>query len=649
MPISIRHRSPALLVSAVAILLWTVMSTPLQADESQGYLNRFWQTSDGMPSNSVNDIGKDRDGFLWIATGAGVARFDGLRFEVFYTRDGLPDTQLRCLHVDRRNRVWVGTRRGVAYRENGAWVIPSGFPNEPVFSLGEGTDGSIWVGTFIGCWKWDDGGFTKINLGDITPDVRSFLGEGGSGMWILTRDNLCLWHPETPGTVEPVPGPWENKDLRDLARDHAGRVIVCGTGVLLRREGDHWEDLNPMIPNGDQNANLACAVAADDTIWLATRNHGLTFLHDAATGVIDSTGDLSLNDVRSVMTDANGMIMAGTNGGGINILRRRPFDTYSTNEGLGGTVTSALAIDRQGEILAGTDGGGIFRKENGRFRPCYRNSGLPGDGLIWSLCVGVDDSIWVGTYQDGLFRIRGDQVEKITPATGFSGNPIPALGGTRDGGVLVGTSSEGVRKWKGGQLDPDLSGPPGEGFVVYDVLEDHLGRIWVATGEQGLWVFENGGWRETTRSVGMPELLPAVIHEGGDGDLWVGSLGQGLARYHENQWTAWDVRDGMVSDTICQILEDDSGNLWLGSDRGLQRVSIAVLGAYHRDESGLPMESMLFGRTDGRIAHPAVQRGTRQPGGPRRRWLPLVFAGLGCDPGGSNKVSQIHPPAIRPN
>jgi len=85
----------------MSVLIYACTSMAF-AGEGRSFLNRFWQTSEGMPSNVVSAVQRDADGFLWIATGAGVARFDGTRFEVFADKDGLPDTRITSLHIDRR-------------------------------------------------------------------------------------------------------------------------------------------------------------------------------------------------------------------------------------------------------------------------------------------------------------------------------------------------------------------------------------------------------------------------------------------------------------------------------------------------------------------------------------------------------------------
>ena len=294
------------------------------------------------------------------------------------------------------------------------------------------------------------------------------------------------------------------------------------------------------------------------------------------------------------------MILAGTNGGGINLLRRRLFDTYSTGEGLGSTITTALVASRSGVVFAGTDGSGIFIKKDGKFVPHFRNQGLPDNGLIWSICESPDQRLWVGTHHDGLFRFQQDKMQKIPLAPELTDQSICALLETRDGGLLIGTHDAGVHKWMDGQFTPDFPRlSPGEQSVVYDMLEDHQGRIWVATGSFGLWMLDNGTWTNMTRQLASPGLLAAVLHESSNGDLWIGSLGQGLARIHDGHLAQWNQRDGIVSDTICQILEDDSACLWLGTDRGLQRVSRAALDAYRQNSHALPVESMRFSREDG--------------------------------------------------
>ncbi|MCW1922017.1 histidine kinase [Luteolibacter arcticus] len=574
------------------LLMLSAILTGWSPVRGASYLNRIWQTGDGLPSNSVNGVVRDREGFLWLATGNGVARFDGLRFELHSIVDGLPDTMIHSLHLDRSGRIWVGTRRGAAYRENGKWLIPQGIPNEQIYSLGEAQDGSIWLGTYTECWRWSQGKATRVDLGDIPADTRSFLDDGYGGLWILTRGHLCRWSPDQPGVARVVPGPWSGYDLRDLCRDAQGRMIVCGTGLLLRESEDGWENLGDSMPGGP-GANLVCTTGPDGVLWIATRDRGVMLLDHGKWSTIDSTTQLSLDDVRSLLIDDEGLVWLGTNGGGLDLLRRRMFESYAAKEGLGRTVTSALVIDRAGTVWVGTDGGGIFRHRDDRFVPAFPSLALPGKGLIWSLCATGDGTLWAGTYREGLLKIRGDTLESIALPAAAADKEVSALHEMHDGTLLAGVQGTGVLRWADGKFDPAFEGPSAHELPFHDVLEDRKGQVWAACGSHGLWRRVGNVWNRAGEGDGKDVLNAVALLEGRAGELWIGTLGQGLVRYQDGQQVRWGMEKGLLSDSIVQIQEDERRNLWLGSAAGLQRVSRDEL------ESGTRLTGIRLGREDG--------------------------------------------------
>lgn len=521
----------------------------------------------------------------------------GLRFSRL--KDGLPDTQITSLCIDRRGRVWAGTRRGVAVREAGVWKVPQGVPKESVFALGEASDGAIWLGMYEGRWRWGDGDAREIRLEGAEPDTRAFLDDGAGGMWILTRSHLCRWRPEARDVAKPVAGPWDGRDLRSIARDEKGRLIVCGTGLLFRQTEDGWEDLGRTMPRGAESANMACAAAPNGTLWVATRNQGLAYLDESGWGSFDSTRNLSLDDVRGLLIDANGLVWAGTNGGGINRLRPRLFDTYSNKEGLGRTVTTALVADRAGVVRVGTDGSGAFVLQDGKFTPVPMETSSPGDRLIWSMCAAGDGSLWIGTYKNGLLRVRDEKIERVEVSADGPKNAISALRESRDGGLLIGTHHDGFLKWKDGKLERLFIAPDGGKTVIHAILETRTGDLWVAAAGSGLWRGRDGAWKRISEELGMPGLISTALLEASNGDVWIGTLGQGLVRFREGSLTAWSRGDGLISETIVQLLEDESGDLWLGSDSGLQRISPAALPDASERRRGAKIGGMRVGREDG--------------------------------------------------
>ena len=80
-----------------------------------------WQVQDGMPQSSAQAIARTPDGYLWIGTQEGLARFDGVRFTVFLGGKDvdIPSKYISALFVDTGGRLWVGTRSGIAVLEQG--------------------------------------------------------------------------------------------------------------------------------------------------------------------------------------------------------------------------------------------------------------------------------------------------------------------------------------------------------------------------------------------------------------------------------------------------------------------------------------------------------------------------------------------------
>ena len=83
------------------------------------YLQHF-NTKNGLPSNNCFYTLQDSKGYIWVATDAGVSRFDGNVFENFSVDDGLPDNQILQLKEDRDGRIWFLALNGqLSYFSNG--------------------------------------------------------------------------------------------------------------------------------------------------------------------------------------------------------------------------------------------------------------------------------------------------------------------------------------------------------------------------------------------------------------------------------------------------------------------------------------------------------------------------------------------------
>ncbi|NRA85093.1 MAG: GGDEF domain-containing protein, partial [Gammaproteobacteria bacterium] len=134
------------------ILLWSMAPQVLASQYSSlpldEYFSQTWDTRDGLPHNGINALAQSQDGYLWLGTWEGLARFNGREFKVF-TRGsvtGLPDSAIKSLTTSGDGHLLVaGARGGVSERLDNSWrpQLPAqALVNHAMYDQ----DGGLWLG-----------------------------------------------------------------------------------------------------------------------------------------------------------------------------------------------------------------------------------------------------------------------------------------------------------------------------------------------------------------------------------------------------------------------------------------------------------------------------------------------------------------------
>src|SRR5688572_29919589 len=99
-----------LLVLIATALLIPVRAAALDAPLLTGYSFAAWTERDGAPLGVVRAVVQDRQGYLWLGTGSGLVRFDGVRFSTAAALGfpELPETMVRSLVIARDGALWIG-------------------------------------------------------------------------------------------------------------------------------------------------------------------------------------------------------------------------------------------------------------------------------------------------------------------------------------------------------------------------------------------------------------------------------------------------------------------------------------------------------------------------------------------------------------
>ncbi len=164
----------------------------LQSDipfDFENAIHRVYGTEQGLPSNWVQTVLQTSDGFLWVGTHNGLARFDGVNF-ISYQRPRLPVNDCRALLESRDGTLWIGTTGGLAkYRRGspGSFEQIDELAQQSIRSIFEDSSGRIWVGTALKTWRSNGSTFEPV---DGAPNSVTSIIEDGSSLWLGSDDGL---------------------------------------------------------------------------------------------------------------------------------------------------------------------------------------------------------------------------------------------------------------------------------------------------------------------------------------------------------------------------------------------------------------------------------------------------------------------------
>ena len=157
------HRAFPVAFAAGLLLLFGFPRVGVAASNSWAdhYVAEIWQVADGLPGNSVTSVVQTPDGYLWVGTTSGLARFDGVRFEIFdINTPGLERWPVKAASVSSETNsvkivddagFWLFHGREVRRFEEGRWTremeAPREFEAESITCGIEDSSGNLWVGT----------------------------------------------------------------------------------------------------------------------------------------------------------------------------------------------------------------------------------------------------------------------------------------------------------------------------------------------------------------------------------------------------------------------------------------------------------------------------------------------------------------------
>ena len=543
-----------------------------------------WQTEQGLPLNTVQALSQTRDGYLWVGTAGGLARFDGVRFTRFASAE-VPEVASQPIFgfmEDAQDRLWVAHTRGAAIYREGRFegAIPSSVTaGRRVWAFAQATDGVVWAATENGLVRWQDGAIRLYQRADGLPTnrLRALAFDREGTLWIATSGGgLVAFADGRFRVLDPSNG-FPHLQVRSVLADPQGGVWASTAGAgLVRVEGDRITryTVRDGLPT-DQLTALARDARGD--LWIGTWGAGVSRLSGGRFSTIASDRGIAGDQIWALQTDREGSVWVGTWFGGLNRLRNRAYVVLGSPEGLSHDNTRAVIHARNGVTWVSTAGGGLNRIEGERITHLGRAQGLP-TLEISTLHEDRDGAIWVGTYTDGVVRLRDGQVQTFGVAQGLPSAEVRALYQDRGGTVWAGTQV-GLARFTGSRFEAvQEAGAPREGITT--LLHDRAGTLWIGTAGEGLFSYRDGRFQAMTRADGLRSGWIMALHEDASGALWIATTGEGLHRLKAGRLSTILPEDGLWDGMAQTILEDERGQFWMSCNRGIWRVARADLEAF---------------------------------------------------------------------
>lgn len=543
-----------------------------------------WQREQGLPQNSVRAILQTHDGYLWIGSDGGLARFDGVRFVPFDTREGVRGEPVSVLFEDGQNALWIGTVGGGLTRlQNGnskTFTTADGLPSDSITALMEDVNGHLWVGTEYGLAVLENGNFAAPNGSEILAgrtitalykDSYGHLWLGAAGLGVF-QYAFNKFSPLTDSTVDAL-----LRDPHCVHVDKAGRIWVgAGDDYVLYRDGTQWRRYR--IPRHLARPYVNAFVEeGDGTVWASSVSEGLFEFREGKVVPVNASKGLLDNFVQALFVDREGNLWVGM-AAGLNRLHRSNLFMLTAAEGLGYGAVSGLAEVDPGVIWAAKPEDGVFLWNNRGFARLSipdAPSQLVGGG---AMLKSADGSCWVAGAQSLLrFASPNDLTNRME--YDLFGTNIAALAEDRDRTVWAGARDG--KLWRFAKNEWTLQANFVQRHAITTILGQGDGSIWIGTDGGGLFRYQERVTGHYNKNNGLlSDFIRALCFDTSSNPaLWIGTAGGGVSQWRNGQIStnAFTTREGLPDSSVLQILDDSHGRLWLGGNRGIARVKLSEL------------------------------------------------------------------------
>ncbi|MCL1933155.1 MAG: response regulator [Candidatus Azobacteroides sp.] len=598
------------------ILLLIGFSTILNAQ-----IGTFYTADNELISSSlINYIYQDRRNYIWIATEDGLNKYDGVKFTIYKNHPDdsttIKNNYLCSLFEDSFGRFWIGSFNGlhlydratdrfkeVKLYNNNVLISPH------ITSVIESKNHDIWMTT-------SGQGIIKIAKDDSVYHINSPLTERLSGIhlttmiedqkgrfWIASENQgLNMYDPATDEVVVfKAPQAIGSNQISAICEDKQGNLFVgtLNNGLYKFNPRTQKFELIPDIQGSILSVkclllnNAGQLLVGTDGQGIKIYNKEKQRLEDGK--MLSAPFDLSEMKVHAILQDKAGNIWIGLFQKGVFFNPENPnkFNYWGRrsyhSDIIGSGCVMSLLKDKEGDLWIGTDNDGIYKLDKQGRSHHLAPGGNSVPYTVLTMIEGDDETIWGGSFLQGLFRLDKKTerciyyANRLDTTETTAQNKIVCLTKDNRNRLWIGTNGAGIYVFdlKKKEYVEHYSQWSADRFIPNDWINcircDESGILWVGSFDGFFNINpDNHQMEDFTKPGALPGKVVYSIHEDKKGNLWLGTP-VGLACFDRQSRTStiYTVQDGLPNNVICDILEDNEENLWLSTHSGISKLKVA--------------------------------------------------------------------------
>jgi len=489
-----------------------------------------------------------------------------------------------------------------------AWRLQDGVINGEPLAITQTTDGYVWIGTPNGLLRFDGVRFVPWVSSDgqsFSKSVYSLLPEANGSLWVGTGGGLAVLrhgvlksYPTTSGRVNSIIQDQQGVVwfIRSRVRDGGGPLCsVVADTVKCYGKSDGISTAYAGALSVDSFGNL----------WIGGTTVMIRWKPDSAAtfNLMTPKSNEGLEGVAAFAPATDGSLWVGIAREGRQLGLQRflkdKWTSFRTGKFNGESLSvTALYLDKQNVLWVGTKNQGIYRIHADDVDHFGTVDGLSSDGIN-ALSEDHEGNMWIATSR-GVDSLRGLKVVSLSAREGLGGNAPSPLLAARDGTVWIG-NDDALDHVRQGEISSigTKEGLPGQ--RVTSLLEDRDGKLWIAT-DQGLFVYEHGRFSPIRRADGSALGVVLSVIQDSDGIVWAERLvGRELIKIERNQVTKEFTNSEIAAATT--LVAAPEGGIWLGLRSGdLARYRQGRLEEFRFEEGHKPgVAQQIIANADGTV------------------------------------------------